>query len=156
MPRPRASLQKALGLCLWFVAGAVTLDEAPAYADGPSTPEAAKAGGRMTWEGMIRKSRGTRPEGLDTSWWGMAGITLALAVSGGIYAACRRLVPRNGSGDVQVVSRVSLSPKHSVYTLRVGRRVLLVGAGPQGAPSLIAELDELPGSGPNVGQGGEP
>ena len=47
---------------------------------------------------------------------------------------------------MQVVGRVSLSPKHSVYLLRIGRRVLLVGAGPQGAPSLIAELDDLPGS----------
>jgi len=42
-----------------------------------------------------------------------------------------------------VVSRTSLSPKHSVYVLRIGRRVLLVGTGPQGAPSLITELDEL-------------
>jgi hypothetical protein len=38
---------------------------------------------------------------------------------------------------------VSLSPKHSVYLLRVGRRVLLVGAGPQGPPALISELDDL-------------
>jgi hypothetical protein len=38
---------------------------------------------------------------------------------------------------------MSLSPKHTVYLLRVGRRVLLVGAGPQGAPALISELDDL-------------
>ena len=44
---------------------------------------------------------------------------------------------------MQVVGRVSLSPKHTVYMLRVGRRVLLVGAGSQGSPSLISELDDL-------------
>ena len=49
-----------------------------------------------------------------------------------------------GAGvGMQVVGRVSLSPKHTVYLLRVGRRVLLVGAGPQGSPSLISELDDL-------------
>ena len=44
---------------------------------------------------------------------------------------------------MQVVGRVSLSPKHTVHMLRVGRRVLVVGVGPQGAPALISELDEL-------------
>jgi flagellar protein FliO/FliZ len=86
----------------------------------------------------------------------MVGITLALAVCGGIYAVCRRFLPQSAAGAVCVVSRVSLSPKHSVYMLRIGRRVLLVGTGPQGAPSLIAELDDLPGVEPNLGQGGEP
>ena len=57
-----------------------------------------------------------------------------------------RFSPQGPAGVIRVVSRVSLSPKHSVYLLRVGRRVLLVGAGPQGAPSLISELDDLPRS----------
>ncbi len=39
---------------------------------------------------------------------------------------------------------MSLSPKHAVYLLRVGRRVLVVGAGPQGPPALITELDDVP------------
>jgi flagellar protein FliO/FliZ len=151
MPRRRASLCAALGLPLWLAIGAVVLDAAPAHADAPATQEASK-------KGLIHRSRTPRPESLDSSWWGMVGITLALAVCGGTYAACRRFLPQSAAGAVCVVSRVSLSPKHSVYMLRIGRRVLLVGTGPQGAPSLIAELDDLPGVEPNLGQGqrGEP
>jgi len=156
MPRPRASLRAALGLPLLLAVGAVVLDVTPAHADAPATQEASKPGGRLTMEGLIHRSRTPRAESLDSSWWGMVGITLALAVCGGIYAVCRRFLPQSAAGAVCVVSRVSLSPKHSVYMLRIGRRVLLVGTGPQGAPSLIAELDDLPGVEPNLGQGGEP
>ncbi len=86
-----------------------------------------------------------RSEGM---WPGMAGIALVLAVAGGIVAVSRRFVPRPTAGTVQVVGRLSLSPKHSVYTLRVGRRLLLLGTGPQGPPSLIAELDDVPEAAP--------
>jgi hypothetical protein len=149
MPRPRASLQTALGLPLLLAIGAVVSGAAPAAADGPATQSALK-------KGLSHGSRIPRPASLDSSWWGMAGITLALAVCGGTYAVCRRFLPQSAAGAVQVVSRVSLSPKHSVTMLRIGRRVLLVGTGPQAAPSLIAELDDLPGFEPNLGQGGEP
>src|SRR5262249_31540684 len=82
--------------------------------------------------------------GSDTWSPAMIGITLALAVCGGIIAAGRRFLPHQGAVvGMQVVGRVSLSPKHTVYMLRVGRRMLLIGAGPQGAPALISELDEL-------------
>jgi flagellar biogenesis protein FliO len=86
----------------------------------------------------------------------LAGIALVLAVCGGIAVAIRRFGPRAPTGAVQVVGRVSLSPKHSIYLLRIGRRVLLVGAGPQGPPSLISELEELPETPPNYPQGEDP
>jgi flagellar biogenesis protein FliO len=85
----------------------------------------------------------------------MAGITLVLALCGGVAAAARRLSSQGPAGVIRVVSRVSISPKHSVYLLRVGRRVLLVGAGPQGPPSLISELDELAEIEPNHRPGEE-
>jgi Flagellar biosynthesis protein, FliO len=92
---------------------------------------------------LRRLSRAARPGGSDT--WSLAtiGITLALAVCGGIIAAGRRYLPQGAGGGVKVIGRVSLSPKHSVYLLEVGRRRLLVGAGPQGAPALISELDDF-------------
>jgi hypothetical protein len=92
---------------------------------------------------LSRLTKVARPHGSDA--WSMAliGITLALAVCGGMIAVGRRFSTQSAKGDVQVVSRVSLSPKHAVYVLRVGRRALLVGAGPQGPPSLISELDDL-------------
>jgi hypothetical protein len=86
---------------------------------------------------------GPRPSGSGGWWSGTAWLALVLAVCGGIAAAARRLGPRATAGVVQVVGRVSLSPKHSVYLLRVGRRVLVVGAGPQGPPALITELDDV-------------
>jgi hypothetical protein len=41
-----------------------------------------------------------------------------------------------------VVGRVSLSPRHSIFLVRAGERVLLIGTGNQGAPSLLGELTE--------------
>jgi len=96
-----------------------------------------------------------RAGGSDGWYMGMAGITLALAVCGGVVAVARRFSSQGAAGAIRVVSRVSLSPKHTVYLLRVGRRVLLVGAGSQGAPSLISELDDLAEIEPNPRQGEE-
>ena len=94
--------------------------------------------------GLAFGSKANRTGGSEGWWSGWAGITLALAVCGGLVTVARRFRPAGVTGSVDVVGRVSLSPRHSVYLLRVGRRVLLVGTGPQGPPALISELDELP------------
>jgi len=86
----------------------------------------------------------------------MIGITLALAICGGAVSVGRRFLPQVAGGGLQVVGRLSLSPKHTVYLLRVGGRVLLVGAGPQGAPALISELDDLAEVAPDPPRGEEP
>ncbi len=51
-----------------------------------------------------------------------------------------------GRGRVRVLERVPLDGRRSLYLIEVGERVLLVGAGDGGAPSLLTELDpsELP------------
>jgi flagellar protein FliO/FliZ len=164
MPLPTRSRTPASAVCglyallaPWIMAGMIGLNDSPAHADSPAAregPEPRPMTDRPTSKWPYRVSRTAPAEGLDRSWWGLAGITAALAVSGGIYAACRRFLPPGAAGAVQVVGRMSLSPKHSVYVLRVGRRVLLVGTGPQGAPSLITELDELPEVEPELRQGG--
>jgi flagellar biogenesis protein FliO len=126
----------------------VAPDAIPAEAiEPPPRPDAANAAGVRRRSGSPwahRVARMARPVATDGWWLGMAGIALALAVCGAICAGARRFLPRGTAGAVQVVGRVSLSPKHTVYLLRVGRRVLLVGAGPQAAPSLISELDDFP------------
>ena len=43
---------------------------------------------------------------------------------------------------MRVVGRTVLSPKHSVYLLEVGDRVLIVGTGAARAPSLLGELTD--------------
>jgi flagellar protein FliO/FliZ len=75
-------------------------------------------------------------------------MALALAICGGCMVLARRFAPRVGNGAIQVVGRVSLSPRHTVYLLRVGERVLLLGAGPQGAPTLLGEIDEFTDAAP--------
>jgi flagellar protein FliO/FliZ len=76
-------------------------------------------------------------------WWlGSTGIALALAICGAACAAARKYWPQNSTGMVRVVGRVSLSPRQSIYLVRAGRRVILIGAGGQGAPTLLGELSE--------------
>ncbi len=76
-------------------------------------------------------------------WWmGSTAIALALAICGATYAAARRYWPQNSTGMVRVIGRVSLSPRQSIFLVRAGRRVILIGAGGQGAPTLLGELSE--------------
>jgi Flagellar biosynthesis protein, FliO len=103
-----------------------------------------------------RLSSAARGSSSDGWYWGMAGITLALALCGGLVASARRFFPQGAGAGVQIVSRVSLSPKHAVYVLRIGRRVLLVGSGPQGPPALISELDDASETEPGRRPGDEP
>ncbi len=92
----------------------------------------------------------------SAAWSGALGVIgVVLAICGGLMAAARRFAPQGRAGDLRVISRVSLSPKHSVYVLRAGQRLLLVGAGPQGAPALISELDDFPEHEPTAPQGEE-
>jgi flagellar biogenesis protein FliO len=102
-----------------------------------------------------RSTSAARATGSDAWYLGLAVVAALLAAAGGIAFAGRRFGPRPGAGALHVVSRVSLSPKHAVYLLRAGGRVLLVGTGPQGAPTLISELDEVPPIEPAPGQGEE-
>ena len=89
--------------------------------------------------------RAARAQESSAGWWvGTAGVALALAVCGWVSLASRRYFPaaRGAAVSLRVVGRTSLSPKQSVYLLQVGDRVLIVGAGGQGAPSLLGELDD--------------
>jgi flagellar protein FliO/FliZ len=84
-------------------------------------------------------------------WWrGTAAVALALAAAGWGSLAARRywphakfgLIPGAPATPLRVVGRASLSPRHSVYLLEAGGRVLIVGTGPQTAPSLLGELTD--------------
>jgi flagellar biogenesis protein FliO len=135
------------GLGMVLGAGVLTLGplSGTARADR-SPPEAAIAGpgslGRQPFPARGHASR--RPgdsSGATGGWWiGTAGIALALAACGAVSVASKRLLPQSGTNALRVVGRTSLSPKHTVYLLQAGDRVLIVGAGPQGAPSLLGEL----------------
>ena len=90
----------------------------------------------------LRRAEG-HAEGTGGWWFGTTGIALALAVYGAVSLATRRgWSPVQPGGVLRVVGRASLSPRHTVYLLSVGSRVLIVATGPQGGPSLLGELSD--------------
>ena len=137
----RAGLGLAIVLALGFAADALVLMSTRAHADAAHPRGASGNDQRLALVGSLPRAIHSR--GSDAWTMGMVGVTLVLAVCGGLIAAGRRLMPSGAGAAMQVVGRVSLSPKHAVFMLRVGQRVLLVGVGPQGAPALISELDGL-------------
>jgi hypothetical protein len=92
---------------------------------------------------------GTSPRGATRSagasggfWLGTAGIAVALAAFGALSLGARTWRPGGDPGPLKVIGRASLTPRQSVFLLRAGERVFLVGAGGQGPPSLLGELSE--------------
>ncbi len=100
--------------------------------------------GHLSQPGSVARTAEPAPrEPGSSGWWlGSAGITLVLAICGAICVAARKYWPQESAGSVRVVGRVSLSSRHSIYLVRAGERVLLIGTGSQGAPSLLGELTE--------------
>lgn len=100
--------------------------------------------GHLSQLGSVAGSPESAPRGPGSSgWWlGSAGITLVLAICGAICVAARKYWPQESAGSLRVVGRVSLSSRHSIFLVRAGERVLLIGTGSQGAPSLLGELTE--------------
>lgn len=103
-------------------------------------------------------------------WWlGPVGIAAALAAVGGLSLAAKRfrwdlglgfgLGTARDLGSIGVVGQARLSPKHAVYLVRVGGRVLIVGAGPAGSPTTLGEVTDPAELGrlmPGRGRGGRP
>ncbi len=134
----RAGLLLAVVLVLGFAADALVMVTTQAHARPARVPTAAdkNPGSGFFAASLPRPARLAGPE----KWSAVTiGITVALAACGGVLALGKRFSPQRGGAGIQVVGRVSLSPKHTVYMLQVGHRVLLLGAGPQGAPALISE-----------------
>ena len=134
--RPARILRAALLIGL-------ALSPRAAVAERPAVPSF-----ETTPEGRVRiiphPKIGSAPATSSTSsggWWlGTAGIALALAAVGGISFGLRKFLPKSETGPLRVIGRTSLSPRHSVYLLRAGDRVLIVGTGPQGSPTLLGEM----------------
>lgn len=83
------------------------------------------------------------PSSTSAGWWlGPAGVAAAIAVWGGVSLLQKRLLPLQAAGSIQVVGRASLSPRQSVFLVRVGDRVLILGAGTQGPPTSLGEVTD--------------
>lgn len=74
---------------------------------------------------------------------------LALAGVCVLAWAVLRMLAKRGIGQpfagkgamVQVLQRVPLDARRALYVVRAGERLLLVGVGESGAPTLVAEID---------------
>jgi flagellar protein FliO/FliZ len=98
--------------------------------------------------GPAPSGEGTRSQAASGWWLGSAGIALILAVCGAVCVAARKYGPQRSTSLVQVVGRVSLSPRQAIVLVRAGPRILLIGTGTQGSPTLLGEL-------PDGDEGGE-
>jgi hypothetical protein len=83
---------------------------------------------------------GARAPGAGWWWLGSASVALILMISGAVCLAARKFGPQGVSGLVQVVGRVNLTSKQTIFLVKAGPRFLLIGSGPQGAPTLLGEL----------------
>ena len=90
-------------------------------------------------------------DGASAGWWSMPlGVAAALAAVGGISLAAKRSrwdfglgsTLARDLGSIGVVGQARLSPKHAVYLVRVGDRVLIVGAGQGGSPATLGEVTD--------------
>jgi flagellar protein FliO/FliZ len=146
----RTTLRTLAGLLCIVVASSmpVRADQA-VETQGSSTPIPASpsplrgpaTGERSAW--LSPGGVGSRAGGSDFRLIVTAGLALVLAICGGLGVVARRYLPKGVVGSMKVIGRVGLTPKHAVYMVQVGRRVLVIGTGPQGAPSLISELDDF-------------
>lgn len=135
MNRACRPLLIVLGLCL----------SATARGEDPPTVTIPRTTGHLLPTASDRAARSSSASRTGGWWMAPAGLVAALAIFGGAAMAARRFAPTMGlessTRAVRVVGRASLSPRHTVHLVRAGGRTLLIGTGPQGAPSLIAELE---------------
>ena len=147
------------------IAAAVTEDRpmrAPDLLDPGAGPRRRRAGPTDRTPSSAARSRARRPTGRRPrparigrpdaaarpqpagGWWLGPGRDRAWPWPSSAGSAWPRggSCPGRDAGPLRVVGRTSLSPKHSVYLLRVGDRVLIVGTGPQGPPSLLGEVTD--------------
>jgi hypothetical protein len=118
-------------------------------ADEPARPPRLSVGGpgaaveRQVHPINRTKTTGDRdpsPGGSGGWWLGALGVAVALGAFGALSLANRRARSTTEVGALEVVGRVALAPRHAAILLRAGDRTLIVGVGPQGAPSLLGEL----------------
>jgi len=96
-----------------------------------------------------RREAGPRGAATGTTgrgWSATVAVAVVLAGLGAAAVVARRLPARVevGGGPLRVVGRVGLGPRQSIVLVRAGDRTLIVGLGPQGAPSLLGELAAAP------------
>ncbi len=98
---------------------------------GATTPKPASKS-RMLRRRSASEKRPLESKAVTPPWHrtGLGALAIVLAIMGGLYYLLRRCVPSMravDSGIVRVVGRSSLTPKHQVVLVQLGRRFLAVG-----------------------------
>jgi len=140
MPSP----ERTARLLLVALTFGTTLIPRATSADPTSPPSfSPTADGRQRITSHLQIGKTPAPTSMSSGgWWlGSAGIAVALAVFGGISLASRKYLPKSETSPLRVIGRTSLSPRHSVYLLKAGDKVLIIGTGPQGSPTLLGEIE---------------
>jgi flagellar biogenesis protein FliO len=152
---PRANCPRLALACVWgslVLTGAsftpavprAHADEQPPNEVALGEPDRPRAHHQFKRREPDRRAQG-EPRAASGSWWlGTAGMILVIAALGGVSVASKRwrILPERNTGPLQVVGRAALSSRHSVYLLRAGDRILIVGAGTQGPPAFLGELTD--------------
>jgi hypothetical protein len=115
---------------------------APAAAEETSAPADSPPRTARSAAAQRRVDASTAAKGSQGWWTGTAAMVVILGAAGVLCIAARRQAEAATGGRLRVLGRVGLPPKHAVFLVKAGGRTLLIGTGPQGAPSLLGELDE--------------
>jgi len=155
-------------------------DGAPALSAAAASTSSQPAAGQAEKMPLRRKdtpaSRGGEDRRLNKSsgsgkWWPWVQSLLALALVVALIFALRYVLRRLGGGGglagrtkvIDVVARTNLAPKYQLFLIRLGQRLILVGAGPEGLASLaevtdpqeVSSLVEAAAPSPAVGAGSD-
>ncbi|MDR3620939.1 MAG: flagellar biosynthetic protein FliO [Paludisphaera borealis] len=135
---------KLLSMLAAGLLAAFALAASPAPVAGQEPSAVADEAPRTARPTLARPRREalTVAKGSQGWWTGTAAMVVILGAAGVLCIAVRRQAEGATGGRLKVLGRVSLPPKHAVFLVKAGGRTLLIGTGPQGAPSLLGELDD--------------
>ncbi|MDY6913677.1 MAG: flagellar biosynthetic protein FliO [Planctomycetota bacterium] len=114
-----------------------------AHQDGDAETKAVGSGARDVEDRHVGRDGGP-------AVWPWLQTVLALAVVIVLIFLARWLLRRVGAvtgtgrsaGLIEVLARSSLSPRHQLFLVRLGQRLILVGAGPQGGLAALTEITD--------------
>jgi flagellar protein FliO/FliZ len=145
-PAPPRAVAARLVVLTWFAcvgfSAYAMADEPPPSLALPSQGREPDVTGRIARSHKNDRSRTGEPASSGFWWLGSAGVGLALAAFGWASLAARGFRPGGEPAALRVLGRTSLGSKQAVSLVQVGDRILIIGTGAQGAPSLLGEIDD--------------
>ncbi len=137
--------QLAIGILLAGTLGALLASSL--VAAGPASAPTSQASDTGPESDRVSASKNASSSSSPGAWWQLLA---AMAVVAAMIFALGWILKRlgggrasAGAGPVRVVARASLTSKHHVFLVRMGRRTVLVGVGPGGMTRLSETSDPV-------------